>query len=231
MKKLLFIQILMFIFMNITLSADNLPLHLKIMSTHNTVEPQIWNNTIFLTAKPRGNPRFVGVAFDYESYSTIHPFVINESGIFIYTTDIPDKQKINYRLIVDSLWMADPLCPDNIKDEFNIEVSQLFIDEAPFVKVKGPMREESGKTSFSIRSTPDSTVSIVGTFNGWDPYMTPLRESSTGVFTTDMKLRDGTYFYYFIVDGKKAMDPMNFNRAVNREGEEVNKIRIAIDRL
>ncbi len=210
-----------------SLFADNLPLHLKIMSTHKTVEPHIWNKTIFLTARPPGSPRFVGVAFDYESYGIIHPFELNESGIYIYTAEIPEEREIRYRMIVDSLWMADPLCKENIKDEYGIEVSTLKIDGPVFVKVSGPRRETSGNTSFSIRSIPDSTVSIVGSFNGWDPYMTPLNESSSGVFSTELKLRDGTYYYYFIVDGKKSMDPMNFSRAINREGEQVNKLEIS----
>lgn len=227
MKKILFIIIILSLSLNMLLFADNLPLHLKIMSTHKTAEPHIWNKTIFLTARPPGNPRFVGVAFNYESYSIIHPFQLNESGIYIYTAEIPEEREIRYRMIVDSLWMADPLCNKNIKDEYGIEVSTLKIEEPYFVTVSGPLRERSGKTSFSIRSIPDSTVSIVGSFNGWDPYMTPLSESSSGVFTTELKLRDGTYYYYFIVDGKKAMDPMNFFRAINREGEEVNKLEIS----
>ena len=227
MKKILILSIFIFISINFTLTAaDNLPLHLKIMSTHKTVAPHVWNNTIFLTAKPEGNPRFVGVAFDFESYGIIHPFEINESGIFIFTAEAPDQREIRYRLIVDSLWMADPLCRENMQDEYDIEVSKLTIDEPLFIKVKGPVQENSGRTIFSIRSIPDSTVSIVGTFNSWDPYMTPLRESTKGVFTTEIKLREGTYFYYYIVDGKKAMDPMNFVRAINREGEVVNKIDI-----
>jgi 1,4-alpha-glucan branching enzyme len=197
------------------------------MSTHHAEEPQIWNNKIFLTAAPEEKRRFVGVAFDYEDYSVIHPFEINESGIYIYSADTPEKSEIHYRLIIDGLWMADPLSRDNIKDKFGIPVSRLKIAPSTYVKVKGPLVSDSGNTNFSLRSKPDSTVSIVGTFNGWDPYMTPMQESSPGVYTTDLKLREGDYFYYFIIDGKKAMDPMNFARAMNREGEEVCRITIS----
>jgi len=228
MKKILIISITLFFLFNVpVLAIENLPLHLKIMSTHETVEPQIWNNKIFLTAAPEEGPRFVGVAFDYESYSRIHPFEINESGIYVYSADVPEKSEIHYRLVIDGLWMADPLNPDNIKDKYGIIVSKLKIDKPPFVKVKGPISDNSGNTSFSIRSRPDSTVSIVGSFNGWDPYMTPMRESSAGVYTTDLRLRSGSYYYYFIIDGEKAMDPMNFLRAMNREGEEVCKLEIS----
>lgn len=227
MKKILIVSGILILFINSTLSAiENLPLHLKIMSTHTTEEPIIWNDTIFLTAKPSGNPRFVGVAFDFESYSIIHPFEINESGVFIYTGEAPEQREIRYRLIVDGLWMADPLGTDNFKDQFGITVSSLKNRNPVHIQVKGPETQYSGRTVFSIRSKPDSTVSIVGTFNGWDPYMTPMRESSNGVYTTDLMLREGSYFYYFIIDGKKTMDPMNFARAMNREGEEVSKITI-----
>jgi hypothetical protein len=227
MKKILILSILFILLFNAHLMAiENLPLHLKIMSTHKAVEPQIWNNIIFLTVEPQGNPRFIGVAFDYESYSIIHPFEKNESGIYIYTAEAPEKSQIHYRLIIDGLWMADPLNKNNMKDEFGIKVSSLSVNQPTFIRVKGPVSDNSGKTSFTIRSKPNSTVSIVGTFNGWDPYMTPLRESSSGVYTTDLKLREGAYFYYFIIDGEKAMDPMNFLRAINREGEEVCQIFI-----
>jgi len=207
---------------------SNLPLHLKIMSLSQAEEPRIWNDRIFLTARPEKSARFIGVAFDFESYGTIHPFEINEKGIYVYSGPVPDKEEIRYRLVVDGLWMADPLCPDNGRDEYGIEVSRLRIPEQSYVKVVGPIFDSSGKTVFTLRSRPDATVSIVGTFNGWDPYMTPMIEKSSGVYSTEMKLREGSYFYYFIVDGKKAMDPQNFIRARNTEGEEV--CRLDVDR-
>lgn len=227
MKKLFILSQFLLFMISMPLTAiENLPLHLKIMSTHKAVEPQIWNNNIFLTAAPEKRTNFVGVAFDYESYSVIHPYEINESGVFIYSAGAPDKREIRYRLIIDGLWMADPLNNENIKDEYGILVSILHTEEPSFIHVKGPVSDENGKTVFTIRSTPDSTVSIVGTFNGWDPYMTPMKERSPGVYIADVKLRDGAYYYYFIIDGEKAMDPMNFARARNREGEEVCRINI-----
>ena len=227
MKKKILLPLLLLLVTNIDLYAnENLPLHLKIMSTNETVDPQIWNNTIFLTASSEKNPRFVGVAFDYESYSRIHPFEINENGIYVYTADAPEQEEIQYRIIIDGLWMADPLGKNNYKDQYGIIISRLKVDRPSFIKVKGPVSNRSGVTNFSIRTRPDSTVSIVGTFNGWDPYMTPMSESATGVYTTDLRLKKGDYYYYFIIDGEKAMDPMNFARAMNSEGEEVSRIMI-----
>lgn len=227
-KTAIFIIILIFSAGSVLWGQSNLPLHLKIMGLSRTEEPQIWNGMIFLTARPERSVRFIGVAFDYESYNTIHPFEINEKGIYVYTAPVPEREEIHYRLIMDGLWMADPLNKENRKDKYGIEVSRLTVPSQSYVKVTGPVNDSSGKTVFSLRSRPDATVSIVGTFNGWDPYMTPMIETSSGVYTTGLKLREGSYFYYFIVDGKKAMDPQNFLRARNVEGEEV--CRIDIDR-
>ncbi len=208
------------------LMADNLPLHLKIMSTHETTEPHIWKDHIFLTVAPSASTRFVGVAFDYELYSVIHPFERNESGVFIFTTKAPDLDKINYRLIIDGLWTSDPLSSNNYKDENGINVSSLYIGKTDSLQVKGPVPGRTGRTLFTIQTIPESTVSIVGTFNGWDPYMTGMTEINPGKYSIDLRLREGTYYYYFIVDGKKKMDPMNFFRAMNTEGEVVCKVTI-----
>lgn len=227
MKKKLYLTITLFFFsISLLMASNNLPLHFKILTTDKAEAPLIWNNMLILTAQPERSARFVGVAFDYENYSTIHPFEKNEMGIYIYTAPIPEVNKVRYRLVVDSLWMADPHCLENERDEMGIEVSSIQIPASTTVKVTGPGVNDQGKTIFSIRSKPDATVSIVGTFNGWDPYMTPMRETSEGVYSTELKLRSGSYFYYFIIDGKKAMDPLNFARARNTEGEEVCKIDI-----
>lgn len=229
MKKITLLLIIIFISLNSGLWAQsNLPLHLKIMSLAKPEEPQIWNDRIFLTARPKDAVRFVGVAFDFESYNIIHSFEINEKGIYVFSAPTPEEANIHYRLIIDGLWMADPLCPDNIKDEYGIEVSMLKNPSSSYLKVKGPEQTDRGSTVFTIRTRPNATVSIVGTFNGWDPYMTPLKEISSGVYRTEIKLHDGSYFYYFIVDGKKTMDPINFGRARNVEGEEVCRIDIGI---
>ncbi len=223
MKRI--IVLILILTISITLQAkDNLPLHLKIMSTDRLEEPQIWNGYIFLTASTENNPRFVGVAFDYESYSIIHPFVENEKSILIHTSRIPEKEVINYRLIIDGLWIADPLGKNNTRDNNGIYISKLYPGIAETIKVIGPILKDTGHANFTLRSQPDSTVSLVGTFNGWDPYMSSMNEITSGVYSIDLRLKKGAHYYYFIVDGKKTMDPMNFSRAINREGEEVSRI-------
>lgn len=227
MKRKTLVAIYLFFLLLENLSAEyNLPLHLKIMTTDKASGPEIWQDRLFLTARPEKASRLVGAAFDFEDYRIIHPFDLNEKGIYVYSAPLPDRDSISYRLIIDGLWTTDPLCTDNEKDAMGIKVSTVKITAERPVRVTGPEMVDGGKTRFSIRSKPDSTVSIVGTFNGWDPYMSPMMETSEGVYSADLKLRDGSYFYYFIIDGKKAMDPQNFARARNVEGEEVCRIDI-----
>lgn len=227
MKKTILFAFSLFAFFSFLLQAEsNLPLHLKIMETKTASGPEIWKNYIFLTAHPDRAVNLVGVAFDFENYRIIHPYALNDKGIYVFSMPFPDKNTINYRMIIDGLWMPDPLCKNNRKDENGIIVSTVNLPTPRPIKVTGPVLTDTGETRFSIRTIPGSTVSLVGTFNGWDPYMTPLSETSEGVYSADLRLRQGSYYYYFIVDGKKALDPMNFARARNVEGEEVCRIDI-----
>lgn len=50
-------------------------------------------------------------------------------------------------------------------------------------------------------------VTIAGTFNGWHPEATPLRNVEGNKWATELLLDTGTYEYRFLVDGKWADDP------------------------
>jgi 1,4-alpha-glucan branching enzyme len=68
--------------------------------------------------------------------------------------------------------------------------------------VKG---SDSVKVSFILpRSTPNGKVSVVGDFNGWDPYAHPLRPRSNGTRSVALTLPSGRRyaFRYLGEDGR-----------------------------
>ncbi len=70
------------------------------------------------------------------------------------------------------------------------------------VPVKGG---DSVKVSFILpRSTPNGKVSVVGEFNGWDPYAHPLRPRSNGTRSAVLTLPSGRRFVfrYLVEDGR-----------------------------
>jgi 1,4-alpha-glucan branching enzyme len=50
-------------------------------------------------------------------------------------------------------------------------------------------------------------VFVGGTFNGWDPSQTPLRNSADGIWRVMLRVPTGSYEYKFVVDGKWLCEP------------------------
>jgi 1,4-alpha-glucan branching enzyme len=51
------------------------------------------------------------------------------------------------------------------------------------------------------------TVSIVGTFNDWNPKTTPMLTIGPGQWVKELALSPGIYEYQYVVDGKWINDP------------------------
>ena len=62
---------------------------------------------------------------------------------------------------------------------------------------------------FHVKAPQAQQVSVVGTFNGWDPEAHPLHgPDKNGVWTLRLPLSPGQYRYMFVVDGARWMaDP------------------------
>jgi hypothetical protein len=63
------------------------------------------------------------------------------------------------------------------------------------------MASELRSVEFVLRTSADSTVTLVGDFNDWDPSATPLRPSADSLWSVVVPLRPGRYHYTFVVDG------------------------------
>jgi hypothetical protein len=60
----------------------------------------------------------------------------------------------------------------------------------------------SRSIEFALRTPADSTVTLVGDFNDWNPTATPLHREGDA-WTVTVPLRPGRYRYTFIVDGTR----------------------------
>ncbi len=64
------------------------------------------------------------------------------------------------------------------------------------------------RVRFEIAAGPGHRVFVAGTFNGWDPEATPLKDrDGTGRYTRAVLLEPGRYEYKFVVDGVWCVDP------------------------
>lgn len=60
---------------------------------------------------------------------------------------------------------------------------------------------------FSYVTRTARSVQLVGDFTNWEEHPIPLRQEPDGVWHTAIKLRPGTHYYRFLVDGKWCDDP------------------------
>lgn len=60
---------------------------------------------------------------------------------------------------------------------------------------------------FSLKAPAAEAVSLVGSFNRWDPSSHPMDGDGKGLWEIVLPLPPGTYHYGFEVDGKWRADP------------------------
>lgn len=80
---------------------------------------------------------------------------------------------------------------------------ESFRRERNLIKVAKPMRSGSVRVTFVLPATePAGAVSVVGDFNGWDPYVHPLRKRSNGVRSAVVTIPAGsTLRFRYLAEG------------------------------
>ncbi|MCL2879770.1 MAG: glycogen-binding domain-containing protein, partial [Treponema sp.] len=86
--------------------------------------------------------------------------------------------------------------------------------------LKGP----PGTLNFSFQGPPGETVTVAGSFNGWDPFMYEMKEVSAGNYNFTLPLPPGKYQYIFFCRGERWLDLFNPNRAYSRDGIAVSEV-------
>jgi len=77
-------------------------------------------------------------------------------------------------------------------------------EQSDFAGRSGRMR----KVTFTLNYPDAASVSVIGTFNNWDPDANPMKKDQDGIWKTTIYLAPGKYSYKFIVNRKtKITDP------------------------
>ena len=210
-------------------------------------KPEIYENSAVFTA-PSAFQR-VGISFAHEGYSRVHWFrrlmipanmaelaatakkpknidPNKDSGIMFHVESIPAGVKnMDYRLIVDGLWMADPLNPLTVAGPSGVVESRLPLPANSRLEAAAGM--QGGTYRFSYRTVPGETITVAGTFNNWDPFMYEMREVSPGYYTLTLVLAPGKFQYLFFHRGEGVPDPANLNRFYTRDGRIISEAQPA----
>ena len=215
----------------------------RLLSLSGPAAPQIIDDMVVFTAS--SSLRRVGIAFADEGFSRVHwfrqllvrrdvqeypdgpnPSPYRDSGIVFHVHKVPEgASQVEYRLIINGLWTTDPANPASRWDNVS-GLSWSLVSLPPREVTPSPLKGPPGGLSFSFRGPPGETVSVAGTFNGWDPFMYELREGPPGNYTLHLPLPAGRYQYVFFHRGQRFLDPYNPNRVYARDGTAASEIVI-----
>jgi len=190
--------------------------------------------------------RRVGIAFADEGFHKVHWFrkmvlsqdpldiaanpkkisPYKDSGILFYLHKPPEgAAKIEYRLVINGLWTTDPANLNSRRDD-NSGLTWSVLDLPYREPEPYPLKGPAGSLSFVFKGPPGETVSVAGSFNGWDPFMYELKEGPAGNYTINIPLPPGRYQYVFFHRGQRYLDPTNASRVYSKEGKAASEIVI-----
>lgn len=174
-----------------------------------------------------GRIHTVAAAFAHEEFSTLHPFARNDQNVYVLLYPLSrDLGEVRYRLVVDGIWTTDPQNPDTVEDRWGVRLSRTVVRRPVRPPTETPVLHPDGTVEFVLTASPGSHVTVAGSFNGWDPFMTPLREIAPGRFSRRLRLGMGEHLYYYVVDGLRLPDPDNSERRWHTSGRIVSVVSL-----
>ena len=235
----------------------SIALDLRLARLDGAIAPEMVDNDVLLTYASDRRVHHVGAAFAHENFRTVHTFYRwrpfnaqrphTDGDLFFLAYPVPPGvERLEYRLVVDGVWMADPANPAARRDRDGTRLSLFEVPQPARPRPATPVAvaERRGVMRFvfepgdpalgeleSIHGRPaflahnrGLDVRVAGTFNRWDPFLHPLREDPArpGRYVADIPVARGRHNYYFVVDGRRLVDPHNPHRRYHRDGYAVS---------
>jgi len=203
----------------------DLNIHLEIRQMEEAKQPYFIGNNCVITYKASHPIRYVGVAFEHEHFSEIHPLIRNDHNTFILLFPIDPNSgigQLKYRIVVDGLWMSDPNNPMSSTDANGIKLSKVTVPPRLSAITDSPIIQPNGTVKFLYEGPADRNVYLVADFNNWDPFMHRMKEQTPGLYELNLRVLPGDHFYYYLSNGLKMLDPLNSNKGLDYEGEEAS---------
>lgn len=233
---------------------DTTDAFLRVAGISEAGPPQVMDDLVVFTYEQPGYARYVAAAFAHENFERKHLFVARRregrSDLFYLALPVdPAWKHLEYRLIVDGVWLTDPNAPEYRRDQRGITLGRVALPEIPPYREPSPIIHDDGTVTFrfsfdirisavletvdrrqvSVADLEQPSISLMGSFNGWDPFMYHLRPDPAreGFFSVRVPLPPGTHYYYFLLDGERVLDPFHRNRARDaRTGALVSTVTI-----
>ncbi len=218
MKKLKsFLSIFLLFSLLTAVSARNATsLYIYVQDINEAGPPEVYDDSIIFTYQTKTHVYYVGARFAHENYRMLRYYTKNARGLFVLVLPMPeDVSVLKYRMVIDGLWIADPFNPELEEDELGVKHSLLFLPRKLPRYITSPEILQNGMVKFNLKAETGSHVFIAGDFNNWDPFTYKLTEVTPGIYTITLKLYPGRHHYYFLVNGRRVIDP--YNTEINKD--------------
>jgi len=198
----------------------------RLLNLSTAQPPEVREGMLVLTHNGDPKIRTVGARFAHEDFARLHIFKRNPNDVFFLVYPIPDNvETARYRIMVDGLWMRDPLNALNEWDPMlGLWYSVVEVESRPESVPVNPTETEDSRLCFVYQGLAGQNVQLVGDFNAWNPYRHRLEptEGHPTRYSICLRLGPGRHFYRFLVDGEPLADPLNMRRMIDRDGQEVS---------
>ncbi len=186
-------------------------------------QPRIISGQVVFSYSSNHPVRYVAAAFGHEDFAQFHIYKKNQNGVFLFTMPLPEKvETLTYRIIVDGLWMKDPVNRLTVHDSRGIPISMVRLPAHLPEKGESPVIHSDGTVEFVHYGTPGKTVTVAGDFNHWSPFSHVLMETSPGVYRLRIRLYKGFHRYTYYVNGTAVTDSLNSLAAYDVFGNQVS---------
>lgn len=192
--------------------------------------PLVTEDYIIFTCEP--NFRYVGIAFDFENYQTIHPFQIltkkdedektSRQFMFYCYKRQHTFTTLKYRLVFDGLWTTDPLNPVKEYDD-SVNLYFSVINDPASVKTYTKVEKTDG-VRFIYKGESAQKIHLAGTFTNWDPWIYELKETSPGFYELTLPLTKGKYYYTYYIGLTPVLDNTNPQKVYTTDGRSASVI-------
>ena len=174
-----------------------------------------------------GEAKTVLLAGDFNGWKAKLLFEKKTNNIWIYTWENRmDMGQHQYKLMVDGIWIEDPLNTNFIIDQSGQKVSAFTLEEDFIPFKKYPLLLKNNEYVFRYFNPGAQQVMLVGDFNHWNPYSIPLKYTGAGWFEIRMTLSPGYHIYCYVVDGEWIPDPGNLVQYSDTTGSIVNVLKV-----
>lgn len=94
-------------------------------------------------------------------------------------------------------------------------------------KARGRSRGGAWHTvHFECNAPQAGTVCVAGSFNNWQPAAGKMAPVGNGRWVADLKLKQGTYEYRLVVDGRWIADPSADHAVLNPAGQRTSLVTV-----